>query len=293
MPARSLWKGHIRLSLVSVPVRAYTASDSGGEVHLRQLHRECHSPINYRKVCPIHGELQASDIVSGYEHSKGQFVIIDPAEMEKLRGESEKSVSIEGFVPEDAIDPLLFTGKTYYLVPDGPAGVKPYALLHQGMIEEGRFAVAQVVLFGREHVAVVRPMGRLLGMTTLFYSGQVKEPAAFDEEIPRSEPSAEELKLARTLIQASVIDEFDIAAYKDNYATKLNELIQKKVQGQEIVAPPPAEQPKVINLMDALKESLAEARRKAPAAKGDAARKKMAPSARAPEAAARRKRKSS
>jgi DNA end-binding protein Ku len=291
MPARSLWKGHIRLSLVSVPVKAYTASDSGGEVHLRQLHRECNSPINYRKVCPIHGELQASDIVSGYEHSKGQFVIIDPGEMEKLRGESEKSVSIDGFVPRGAIDPLYFSGKTYYLVPDGPAGVKPYALLHQGMIDEERLAVAEVVLFGREHVAVLRPMGRLLAMTVLFYSGQVKEPAAFDEEVQKAEPSPEELKLARTLIQASAIDDFAIAKYKDNYAAKLTELIETKVRGQEIVAPPAAEQPKVINLMDALKESLAEARRKAPEPK-EAPRKKMAPSARGAEPA-RRKRKSS
>jgi DNA end-binding protein Ku len=128
-------------------------------------------------------------------------------------------------------------------------------------------------------------------MSVLYYSGQMKEPAAFDEEVPKADPSPEELKLARTLIQASAIDDFDLTRYKDTYAVKVTELIEAKVRGQEIVAPPPAEHPKVINLMDALKESLAEARRKAPEAK-EAPKKKMAPSARG-EAAARRKRKSS
>src|SRR5687768_8797200 len=99
MPPRSIWKGFLRLSLVSVPVKAYTASATASEIHLRQLHRECKSPIRYQKTCPIHGELTSADIVSGYEYTKGQYVIIEPDEVDKMRPEAEKAVNIHGFLP--------------------------------------------------------------------------------------------------------------------------------------------------------------------------------------------------
>src|SRR5262245_37861573 len=102
MPARSIWKGFIRLSLVSVPVKAYTANATAREIHLRQLHKECHSPIKYQKVCPLHGELTADQIVSGYEYAKDQFVVLDVAELDKLRTEAEKAVNIDGFVAPEA-----------------------------------------------------------------------------------------------------------------------------------------------------------------------------------------------
>src|SRR5262249_44438723 len=150
MAARSSWKGFLKLSLVSVPVKAYTATASGGEIHLNQLHAECHSRIQYKKVCPIHGEVKGDEIVSGYEYSKGQYVIVDPDELNKLRTEDEKAIKIDTFVAPGTLDPVYYSGKGYYLVPDGPVGEKPYALLHQAMVEENRHAVAQIVLHGRE-----------------------------------------------------------------------------------------------------------------------------------------------
>src|SRR5947209_12151689 len=116
MAPRSTWKGFLRINLVSVPVKAYTATASGGgEVRLNQLHKECHSRINYKKTCPIHGEVPNDEIVSGYEYSKGQYVVVDTAELDKLRTEDDKAIKIDTFVAPDAVDPVYYTGKTYYL----------------------------------------------------------------------------------------------------------------------------------------------------------------------------------
>jgi DNA end-binding protein Ku len=119
--ARPIWSGYLKLSLVSVPVKAYTATDSSGEVHLNQLHRDCNSRIHNKKICPIHGEVSNDQIVSGYEYAKGQYVTIEPEELDKLRTESDKAVNIDTFVSEDQIDPLYLSGQAYYLVPEGKA----------------------------------------------------------------------------------------------------------------------------------------------------------------------------
>lgn len=295
MAARASWKGYIRLSLVSVPVKAFTATASGGgEIHLNQIHAECHNRIRYQKTCPIHGEVSADQIVSGYEFAKGQFVVIDPEELDKLRSESDKAVNIETFIPPDTINPIYYSGKTYYLVPDGPMGQKPYALLHKGMQDQGTFAVAKVVLHGREQIVVLRPLDKLIAMSILEYEQKINQPAGYEDEVPPTEISNEELKLVETLITASTSKKFDFSKYKDHYTENLTKLIEAKVQGKEIVAAPAVEEKQVINLMEALKQSVAKAQGggAAPAETGEKPGKKMARSqpAKAPQA---RKRKSS
>jgi len=291
MPARSSWKGFLKLSLVSVPVKAYTATASGGgEVRLNQLHAECHSRINYKKTCPIHGEVSNDQIVSGYEYSKGQYVVVDPEDIEKLRSEDEKAINIDAFVPPDALDPTYFSGKSYYLIPDGPVGQKPYALLVQGMAELKRNAVARVVMHGRAQLVLIRPIEGLLNMAILNYENQVTKPAAFDEGITKPALEPEELKLAKTLIEASAPKQFDFSQYKDDYTEKLTQLIEKKVAGEEVVAPPVHEHAQVINLMDALKESLAQVQKTQPEEAKPP--KKMAPSVRKQPAKGAAKRKS-
>ena len=138
MAARSVWKGFLRFSLVAVPVKAYTAAQSGGQVSLNQLHKECHSRIQYKKSCPQHGEVPADQIVSGYEFADGQYVVIEPEEIEKIRSTKEKSLNIEGFIEEDSVDPTYFSGKTWYLTPDGPVAQKPYALLREILKRSGK-----------------------------------------------------------------------------------------------------------------------------------------------------------
>jgi DNA end-binding protein Ku len=297
MAARSSWKGFLRLSLVSVPVKAYTASTTGGgEIHLNQIHAECHSRIKYQKTCPIHGEVSADEIVSGYEFAKGQYVVIDPEELEKLRKPSDKAVQIDTFIDPDALDPMYHVGRTYYLVPDGPVGNKPYVLLHQAMVDMNRHAVAQVVLHNREQVVLLRPVGKLIAMTMLSYESQIVKPAAFEGEVPPQEIAPQEMDLVKTLVNATTTQKFDFAKYKDVYTEKLTKLIEAKVQGQEIVTPPPQEEAQVINLMDALKQSVE--RMKGPeaaeAATGTEAKppRKMARSA-TKKPAAERKKKSS
>ena len=256
MPARSSWKGYLKLSLVSVPVKAYTASSSSGGVSLNQLHEECNSRIKYTKTCPIHGEVKASEIVSGYEFTKGQYVVIDPSEIDKLRPESDKSINVDHFVSSDAVDPVYYSGKQYYLVPDGPVGQKAFALLREGMSQEGLHGIAQVVIGNREQLVLVRPLERLLAMNILEYDAQVKKPSAFEDEIVETDASSQELKLTKTLIDAMVAEDFDIAEYKDLYTERLTTLIEAKVEGKELVTPPAEEEPHVINLMDALKASV-------------------------------------
>lgn len=274
MAPRTSWKGFLKLSLVSVPVRAFTANNTSEEIHLNQLHEDCHQRIRYQKVCPEHGEVAADEIVSGYEYSKGQYVVIDPAELTKLRAESDKAISIEGFIKSDRIEPLYHSGRTYYLLPDGLAGNKPYALLHKGMVDAGVQAVAQVVIAGREQLVVLRPLGALLVLTVLNHEAKVKGIDEFESELSKEEMGPEERALTSTLIDASFLEDFDFAAHKDLYVQNLRKLIQMKVDGQEIVQAPEAEAPKIINLMDALKKSVAQAQAAA-TGKG----KKMAPSA--------------
>lgn len=276
MAARSSWKGFLKLSLVSVPVKAYSATTTSGDIHLNQLHAECNSRIQYKKTCPIHGEVSTDQIVSGYEYSKGQYVIVDPAELEKLRTEDDKAVKIDKFVASDALDPIYQTGKSYYLVPDGPIGQKPYALLHDGMVELKRHAIAQVVMHGKEQVFLLRPVNGLIAMSQLNYEQQVTQPSAFEEEAPKVESSPEEKKLVKTLIDASTEKKLDFGKYKDVYTEKLTKLIEAKVAGQEIVAPPAQEHAQIINLMDALKQSVARVQQTDEEAEAPPA--KMAPS---------------
>lgn len=257
MPARSSWKGFLRLSLVSVPVKAYTTNASGGgEIRLNQLHEDCHSRIRYKKVCPIHGEVSNSDIVSGYEFAKDQYVVVDPDEIKKLRPTSDKAVEIGAFVPEERIETPYYSGKSYYLVPDGPVAQKPYRLIRDSLQEEGLVAVGEVVIGNRDQLVAIRPVDRLLTMSVLQYKNQVKEPSSFEDEVVEGEVSQQELDLTKQLMESLRQDEWDPGEYKDQYTEKLSELIQARVEGEELVASPEVEDPQVINLMDALKASL-------------------------------------
>jgi DNA end-binding protein Ku len=291
MAARSAWKGYLKLSLVSVPVKAYTAAASGGgEIHLNQLHAECHSRIQYKKTCPTHGEVKNDEIVSGYEYSKDHYVIVDTDELEKLRTEDDKAIKIDAFVSPKVIDPVYFAGKNYYLVPDGPVGIKPFDVVCQGMIDENCYAIAQVVLHNREQLVALRPVDNLLVMSVMSYEHQITKASTFSEEAPKVDIAPEELSLVKTLIRAQSPKKFDLGKYQDVYTQKLTKLIEAKVAGQEVVAAPITEHPQVINLMEALKQSVAKAQQAGaePAAEAKPP-KKMAASARGTAAPARKK----
>lgn len=279
MAPRTSWKGYLRLSLISVPVKSFTANNASEEIHLNQLHKDCNSRVKYQKVCPEHGELSNEQIVKGYEYAKDQYVVIDPEEIDKLRTKADRSVNIDGFIKEDSIDPIYFSGKTNYLLPDGIAGERPYALLHQGMVQNKVAAIAQVVMSGREQLVLVRPMGKLLVMTGVSYENEVKPAEEFEGEVQDIELRNDEKALTNTLIGATRIEEFDLGKYQDQYVTRLRKVIQLKVDGKEVVQAPDHEEPRILNLMDALKQSVAQAQGLGDASAVAEPGPKMAPSA--------------
>lgn len=293
MAARSTWKGYLKLSLISVPVKAFTCTVSGGgDVRLNQLHAECKSRVNYKKTCPIHGELKSEDIVSGYEYAKDQYVIIDPDEIDKVRSEDDKAIKVDVLIKPEQVDAMYNAGKSYYLIPDGPVGNASFAVIQKALAEEGLVALAQVVMHGREQLVTLRPMGRLLVMTVMHLDADINKPAPYEEEFPAVNPSKEELDLAKMLLKSSASNKLDFAKYKDVYTDRLSALIQAKVEGKEIVAAPAPAQAQVINLMDALRASVAKAQgAPAPAATGEPEKppKKMAGAKKEPAASKKKK----
>ncbi len=264
MASRPVCKGFLRFSLVSVPVKLYTASSSSTDkITLNQLHASCHSRIKYQKVCPQHGELKADEIVSGFEFDDGKYVIIDPEEIEKIRPAKEKGINVSAFVAEGAVDPRYFTGRNYHLTPDGPIAQKPYALLQRAMADAGRAAICEIVMGAKKTIALVRPLGNnLLTMSLLAYSAELKGMKEFEDETPKLDVTPQELKLATQLIDQMAVDDPELSQYQDDYAVKLQQLIESKVAGKQVVETPAEEDaPQVINLMEALQRSLAEAKK--------------------------------
>lgn len=284
MAARPSWEGFLKLSLISVPVRAYTATVSGGgKIGFHMLHAKCGNRIRYKKVCPVHGEVSNDEIVPGYEYAKNEYVVVEPEELEKVRTESDKGINIDAFIAPGVVDRRYDNGRSYYLVPSGKVGQHPYAVLQNVMAEKKRQAIARVIFSGKEQIALIRPVGRLLTMTLLYYDEQVKKPSAFEDEIADVHVSEEERKLAESLVEASTAKKFDFSRYGDLYTERLSELIEAKAKGKRIAAPRTHEEPAVINLMDALRKSLDRARKggeAAPASKNGHQRKHRAATSR-------------
>jgi DNA end-binding protein Ku len=267
MPARPVWQGFIRFSLVNIPAKGFTATASGGEggdVHLHQLHKGCGARIKYAKTCPVHGPVQQAEIESGYEFAKDQYVTIDPDAMGKLRKGNDKTIGIEAFITRACIAPRFYSGRTMYLLPDGPIGGKPYAMLHQLMVETKRFAFCTAVMNGKEQLMLLRPIEKLIGAEFLKYAAEVKPPSEVSAQLHAAAVPKKELDLARTLFDQLTEENFELGHWTNHYSNDLRKLIEAKVAGQEVVVPPDeAETPQVTDLMAALRKSLDQAKAKA------------------------------
>lgn len=258
MAPRPSWKGHLRLSLVSVPIVAFnTAASAGGKVHFRQLHEKCHTPIKYQKVCPVHGEVTKDEIVLGYEYESGHFALVDPEEKDAAQEGRERVMSLDTFVDLHSIDPLYFEGGSYYLLPDGKVAEKPYAVLVQALEARKCCAVGELALGEKEQLMMLRSTDGLLMLNALHYASELKSAKTFQDEVPSAKVSREELKLAETLIDVSAKKRFELDKYEDDYTLRLQDLIKAKIAGKEISVSSKEELPPVINLMDALKKSVA------------------------------------
>jgi DNA end-binding protein Ku len=259
--ARPIWSGSISFGLVTVPVKLFSAT-SPKEVRFHMLHDKDGGRIQQKRVCSIEGEeVSWEHVVKGFEISKGRYVTVSREELNTLAPRATKAIEIEDFVELTQIDPTYYQS-TYYLVPDR-AAAKPYALLLEAMRRTQRVGVGRFVLRTKQYLAAVRPVGKALAVSTMLHADEVVAQDEL-EGLPdaHSKPGERELKMAEQLIHSLAAD-FDIRKYKDDYREQLLALLERKAEGEEIVAEAPAEEPrgKVVNLMDALQKSLAAAKR--------------------------------
>jgi DNA end-binding protein Ku len=257
---RSLWKGHIRFSMVTIPIRLYNAVDSGSSISFNQLHKEDNGRVRYEKVCRSCSEnLGSKDIVKGYEYGPDEYVIIEDADFDKVKIKSSKVIEIEGFVSTDEVDVSLYD-TPYFAGPDGDVAVKVYALLAKALTESGKLGVGKVVLRDREDMVLIGCQDDGLVLYKLRYPQFLRSmkdvPGLADTEV-----SADELKLAQSLVDSMTKSLGDIEI-KDTYHAAVKEMIQAKVEGKEVVMAADDEVKPVVDIMTALRESIE-------AAKGD------------------------
>ena len=253
--ARAMWSGAISFGLVNVPVRLHPAT-SHKEVHFNMLHKKDGARIKQQRVCSQDGEeVPWDEIGKGYEISPGRYVMFDKEELAALGPKADKTIAIEDFVDQEEIDPIYFEN-AYYLVPDKGAG-RAYQLLLEAMRKSGKVGIARVVLRTRQYLCALRPMGKALALSTMLYPDEINDVNDLDA-LPGSEakPKERELEMAQQLIE-SLTAKFEPDRYQDEYRAKVLDLIERKAQGEEIVAPEVEEEAApVINLMDALQASL-------------------------------------
>jgi DNA end-binding protein Ku len=255
MPVHALGSATISFGLVSVPVKLYSSAESRASVSFNWLHQKCGSRLKQQYVCPKEGEAVPKDqMVKGYEFSKGQYVTFSGEELKALEEKATNAIDIAEFVPLGAVD-RIWLDKTYFLGPD-KGGERAYRLLVEALKETGRAALGQYAVRGQQYLALVRPLGHVLVMEQLHYADELKNAA----EVPVGESPVkeQELALATQLIQQTATDEFHPERYQDTVRGRVLEAIQRKVEGANIVEEPAeAPQAKIIDLMDALRASLA------------------------------------
>jgi DNA end-binding protein Ku len=249
---KTMWKGAIQFGLVSIPVRMYTATEEKS-VRFRQLHEEDLSPIRYQRVCQAEGvEVPYEDIVKGYEIEKDRYVVLTDEDLDSIPVASSRAIDIRQFVDIKDIDPIYFQ-KSYYLAPD-EVGAKPYQLLRATLEETGRVAVAKIAIREKEHLAVIRPLGEALVLETMFWPDEIRE-VPLPEIRYKTDLRPQEVKMAKSLIQ-NLTEEWRPEEFEDEYRSAVMELIERKAAGEEVAAPPPREEPQVVDLMAALKASV-------------------------------------
>src|SRR6516164_262180 len=255
---RSSWSGLLRFSLVAVPVKAYPAvSSTSISPHFHLLHAGCGQRIGYQKHCPRHGLVEADAVVRGYEYAPGQHVVVEAEELDKLRPARDKALVLEQFVAVDEVDPVFFSGRSLYLLPDGAAAQHPYAVLVDALRQSAKAALGRVVLSGSRQLVLVRPAGKLLAMDVLHYPAQVRQAFVWESNLTAGVATPAEQELAAQLIALSS-GPLDWSRYRDTSAEELACLLQAKIAEQPAAAP--AEEPvAVLQLLDALKQSVAAA----------------------------------
>lgn len=275
MAPRASWKGYIKLSLVSCPVKMYPATSASERITFNQLHKDTHNRINMKPVDPELGLVERSDLVKGYEYEDKQYIIIDESDLDAVRIESNHTMNIEAFVDEDEVD-AIYQDAPYYLAPDGAMAEETFAVLREAMRQSGKLAIARLVLTNRERVITIGARENGMFVTVLRNPSEVRGTAEYFGNIPDVKPEAEMLQLAEKLIEQKV-KKFDPKDYEDRYEIALMAMIREKLKGHKPIIAAAPERGNVINLMDALKASLGQAKPAAPSkAKAEPAEKPAA-----------------
>ena len=263
---RTIWNGSLSFGLVTIPVGLAVAQQRS-DVSFRTLHRECGSPIKQKRWCPVHErEVEAEELVKGWEFAKGQFVTVEESDLESVELKRSRSIELLRFVPLAEVDPLYFD-RAYYLAPASePVGRRPYALLLRTLQDAEMAAVGRFVLWGKENLCLVRALEDALALETLYYAEDIRSRAEITEALEEADVSEAELTMARQLVE-SLAGDFDPAEYRNSYRDELRAMLDAKLQGHEIVSPEPAPEAPVIDLMDALRQSVAAASEQKPPAR--------------------------
>jgi DNA end-binding protein Ku len=276
---RTIWNGSISFGLVNIPIGLAVATQRT-DVAFRTLHRECKTPIKQKRYCPFHErDVEADELVKGWEYVKGEFVIVEEEDLEAVALQRSNSIEILRFVKLDDVDPVFFD-RTYYLAPaSAEAQRRPYVLLLRAMEDTGMAAIGKFVLWGKENLCLIRPHADTLALETLFFAEDVRSKREIEEAVAESEVKKPELDLARQVIE-SISGEFDPEEFRNEYRDDLRQMLEAKLAGQEIAKPEPVPETPVIDLMEALKQSVAETKkqpaRKAAASSGPKRRRAAA-----------------
>ncbi len=271
---RSIWKGHIRFSLVTIPIRIYNAVDTAETIRFNQLHKEDNGAVGYDKKCKKCGKvLTTEDIVKGYQFEPEQYVIISPEDIEKIKLKSTKVIDIEGFIDASEVHPTLYDSP-YFAGPDGPVAAKTYSLLTQALQASGKVGVGKVVLREREEVVMIAPLESGLVLYKLRSPQELRKMSDVPQ-VQQVEVKKDELKLSVSLVESmgGTLGEMDLT---DRYRDALREMIDAKVAGKQVVSVPEEEKP-VVDIMSALRESIERTKaQKKPMEKARGAKKEAA-----------------
>jgi DNA end-binding protein Ku len=255
MAPRAYWKGYLKLSLVSCPIALFPATSEREKISFHQINKNTGHRIRYRKVDAESGdEVEASDIIKGYEVGKGEYIELDPEELEAVAIESKRIIDIDEFVPKKEIDEL-YLNNPYYIVPDGEVGQQAFAVIREAIKKEGMVAIAKIVFTSREHVIALEARGKGMLGVTLRYPYEIRKEQEYFDDIPDEKIPKDMLDLA-THIVATKAGRFDPDEFEDRYEDALKDLIKQKQAGKPIEVPERREPAQVINLMEALRRSV-------------------------------------
>jgi DNA end-binding protein Ku len=253
---RAYWKGYLRLSLVTIGVEIYAATDSAKATAFHQIHKPSGKRVRYEKVAPGVGAVKASDIVKGFEIGDDSYVVVEPEELDAIKLESKRAIDFVQFVDPDEIDPRYFD-KPYYIAPEGEVSTEALVVLREALRASNKTGLAKLTMRGRENLVAIMPLGDGLLLETLHYANEIRSAATYFDELKDAKIDKEMVSLAMELIERKT-KKFDASEFRDAYAVALDELVARKRAGHAIIRAPEEERPlgKVINLIEALRESV-------------------------------------